>query len=370
MGGVSITKKPPTTTKQVVPAKTPKTPPRGSTTGGHRKQAPRTMTAQTTTAPRTASPSSSTGPSNPARSTTSTGERGSQPGEARKVDSFEVGTRGLRTATDSALASQGTRAAGYTSLGGFKFGRGPGPQHLASPEHVAGPQHRQPGSAQNTVAETRNSRLARGANALGAGVTGLAAVKSGLEAAQKWKEGDKIGAVESGLTSASMGVNSLKQGVEFAHGVKDYRQVRQATRAAMDSATGFRPRSNGTLNKLARNAAKSAVDAGKERTLKTSLESGAKGLAKVAGKAALKEGEKIAAKTAGRFVPGANVAIAAVDTANFVAVMNDPKATNIKKATAGVTMVGDWAAATNIPVVSQGGAVLAAASDFVGALWG
>ena len=74
-------------------------------------------------------------------------------------------------------------------------------------------------------------------------------------------------------------------------------------------------------------------------------------------------------KAAARFAPGLNVAIAAMDTANFAATMMDDKASTGKKVFSGLTAAGSIAAATNIPIVSQIGAGVAAVSGLIGSFF-
>lgn len=87
-----------------------------------------------------------------------------------------------------------------------------------------------------------------------------------------------------------------------------------------------------------------------------------------AAKVAAKTGAKTAAKSAGRFVPGMNVAIAAVDTGiaatDIKKAIDNPSTKNVTKAVLGsITAVGSIAAASNVPVVSQVGAGVAIVSD-------
>lgn len=84
-----------------------------------------------------------------------------------------------------------------------------------------------------------------------------------------------------------------------------------------------------------------------------------KAATKAAEHAVAKTATKVAAKAAARFVPGANVAMAAVDAHHAYKVMNDPKASTWQKGSAAVTALGSAAAATNIPIVSQVGAAVA-----------
>ena len=79
---------------------------------------------------------------------------------------------------------------------------------------------------------------------------------------------------------------------------------------------------------------------------------------------------KTAGKAAARFVPGANVAMAAADARAAALALADPTASTFGKATAVATAAGSLLAATNIPIVSQVGGAIATASDFVGMFFG
>ncbi len=93
-----------------------------------------------------------------------------------------------------------------------------------------------------------------------------------------------------------------------------------------------------------------------------------KSVAGAATKVAAKTGAKTALKSAGRFMPGMNVAIAAVDTgiaaADIKKAVNNPTPKNIAKAALGsVTAAGSIVAASNIPGASQLGAGVAVVAD-------
>lgn len=98
---------------------------------------------------------------------------------------------------------------------------------------------------------------------------------------------------------------------------------------------------------------------------KTALRTGGATAAKAAGTAVAKGALKTAAKAGARFIPGANIAVAALDGAAMVSTLADPKASTGKKVTSVVTAAGSALAATNIPIVSQAGAVVSAVSSFI-----
>ena len=95
----------------------------------------------------------------------------------------------------------------------------------------------------------------------------------------------------------------------------------------------------------------------------------AAGQAAKAGQVAATAG-KVAGKTAGRFIPGVNIGIAALDISNAGVTLANKNASPGAKATSVITAVGSAAAATNIPIISQVGAGISAASSIIGAALG
>lgn len=93
-----------------------------------------------------------------------------------------------------------------------------------------------------------------------------------------------------------------------------------------------------------------------------------KAVVKATEHAVAKTATKVAAKAAARFVPGANVAMAAADAHHAYKVLKDPKATGWQKGAAAITALGSAAAATNIPVVSQVGAAVATVASIAEAV--
>ncbi|WP_224372288.1 hypothetical protein [Hyalangium versicolor] len=84
-----------------------------------------------------------------------------------------------------------------------------------------------------------------------------------------------------------------------------------------------------------------------------------------AGKFAPKVVAPALAKTAGRFVPGANVAIAALDTAQAVKTWSDPKASTGKKVGDTITAAGSIIAAIPVPGANFVGGAIATASSLL-----
>ncbi len=94
--------------------------------------------------------------------------------------------------------------------------------------------------------------------------------------------------------------------------------------------------------------------------------------AREAGEATMAAATKAAAGTMARslarFAPGVNVALAVLDTAQMYSTLQDPKASGGKKVASVVMALGAWVSATNIPLVSQAGALVSMVSAFTGAL--
>ena len=194
-------------------------------------------------------------------------------------------------------------------------------------------------------------------------------------------------------------VGTINGGLGIARDVQKfgsaYKAASGAFRAAVPGAgPGLARAAAGAAARSAFEGATSAVTKGATRTaLRGAVEAGGASIraatgtaSRAAGRAALEAGGKAAsraattaaaraaagplAKAAGRFAPGANIAIAAMDTAAAYSAVRDPNASTTKKVTSVITAVGSIAAATNIPVVSQAGAAVSAVSSFVGGLFG
>ena len=218
------------------------------------------------------------------------------------------------------------------------------------------------------------------------------AVRSGTAQARD----QAIGAVSS---AASGAVSTVKGGLELARDAnkfgRSFKAASHAFRTVAPAATGK------TVLAAAATAARhtfEGVDKARDvsRAVSTAVTGAAKhgdtvarsmgAASRAAGRALIREGSEAAGKAAvtaatraaagplaratGRFVPGANVAIAAFDVANAYATVRDPKASTTQKVTGVITAVGSLAAATNIPVVSQVGAAVSTVSSFVGGIFG
>ena len=237
-------------------------------------------------------------------------------------------------------------------------------------------------------------------------VTGLAtlpgkvgtAVKDIRSAVRSGSRSDIATAAQSGIAAAKGAVSTAKSALSTAVTVNKLTSTYKAAKTAFQTAVpgaskavtsaAAKAAMKGTFEGLTKGAVKAATTeavllAAKESGTITRAVVGSAGRAaakaalreggKAAGEAALKAGAKAAAgglgKAAARFAPGLNVAIAALDTANAVATVMDPKASTGKKVCSVITAVGSIAAATNIPVVSQVGAAVSAVSGFIGSFF-
>lgn len=134
-----------------------------------------------------------------------------------------------------------------------------------------------------------------------------------------------------------------------------------AERAAMRSGAQAARAGGGTLA--------SGVGATNRAAARAVLSEGGEAAARAAARSVGRSALATGARAAGRFVPGANVAIAALDTANAVATLRDPNASTGRRVASVVTAAGSWVAASNIPVVSQVGAAVSAMSSFIGSFF-
>jgi hypothetical protein len=196
-------------------------------------------------------------------------------------------------------------------------------------------------------------------------------------ASKEFSEGNTAGGLRHTFTGMS---NAVQIPTDLATGVLNHVQGtrQQAARTAFTQAA---PKASPEVVKAAsEKAAQLAMEEAKAKAARRGVteaaETAAKktstlaqGAGKAATKAVAKSGLKTAAKAAGRFVPGANIAIAGLDTAAAVATLADPKANVGQKVTSVITAAGSIVAATNIPVVSQVGAAVSAVSSFIGSFF-
>lgn len=313
----------------------------------------------------TPSPTPTSRPAQPSATPPSASRSAEAPATpAGRSDRWEAGanevaraTNGVRQFSDAVAATQVRRAQGPIRFGPLDTGR------LGTT--VAG-------------ANTPSARWAGGlstaasvAQLPGAAYLSFRDVRDALRDPSGESANRALGSV-SGL--ASTGLNAAKGGLELAGNVTNFRVAADAARAAFTQAAPEAPAA--VANRVATSVATEGVqDASRQvmrnlgaRVAGEGLEDAGR-LGANAARTALRDGGSAAARAAGRFAPGLNVAIAVADTAAAASTMADPNASVGKRVTAGVTALGSIAAATNIPLVSQTGAVVSTASSFVGAFF-
>lgn len=224
------------------------------------------------------------------------------------------------------------------------------------------------------------------------------AVKEIREAVKTGSMADIAKAAKSTIEAAKGGVETIQKGLETAVTVNKlvstYKAANAAFKAAVPGATKAvsAAAAKAAMKATFEGAAKGAVKGAAVEAALTAAKNGGKiaeavvgSAGRAAAKAALREGGKAAgeaalkagaraaegalAKGAARFAPGLNIAIAALDTANAVATLRDPKASTGAKVCSCITAVGSIAAATNIPIVSQVGAAVSIVSGFIGSFF-
>lgn len=260
-------------------------------------------------------------------------------------------------------------------------------------------------AAKNAAGTARGAlTVANGVNGLQQAKAAKTAVREGIEAGVKTMAGGVKNISDDVVAQATKAAsNAAADAAKAGKSVKDAATV--AAREAMTNA--------GVTGNAARNAAKqmgagaaagkagaeAVLDASKKATTellekggikgakaiqkagvnaiddvvaagaKLATKSVSKGAAKAAGRAAAataaKGGAKLLAKSAGRLVPGMNIAMAAIDTAEAAKIISDPKASTTKKVAAGFTAAASAVAATNIPVVSQVAGVASIAGSLI-----
>lgn len=298
-------------------------------------------------------------PPPPARTEGSPARSSGQPGDRWEEAANEVarGTNGVRQFSDAVGATQVRRTNGPIRFGPVDTGR------------------------TGATVEGVNTRSARWAGGVSTAASVAQLPGAAYLAARDVRDAFRNPSGESanralGSTSslASTGLNVAKGGLDVAGNVSNYRAAATAARTAFTEAAPDAARA--VADRVATSAASEAVQGASRQVVRDvaaraageGLE-GAGRLGANAARTALQGGGTAAARAAGRFAPGLNVAIAAADTAAAASTIADPNASTGKKVTAGITALGSVAAATNIPLVSQAGAVVSTASSFIGAFF-
>ncbi|RYZ34395.1 MAG: hypothetical protein EOO71_39180 [Myxococcaceae bacterium] len=281
---------------------------------------------------------------------------------------------GVKSVTDGVSATQVRTTNGPRQFGNFNLPLADGP--TVSGANTAAARRAGAGGLAASVAQLPGAAYVAGrdvVNAVGnpsfesinraagsvasAASTGLNVAKGGLELAGNIAENRAFNTIRGNTLDAARTAFNANAPEALRGGPGAERVANAATDAAM----------GGGSRQVARAAAAGVAAEGAEDAARLAANA-ARG---VAGDVATRAAEGAltqAGRAAGRFAPGLNVAIAAADTATAVStLMSD--ASPGKKITAGVTALGSIAAATNIPGVSQAGAVVSTVSSLVGSFF-
>jgi hypothetical protein len=191
-----------------------------------------------------------------------------------------------------------------------------------------------------------------------------------LAEAAKGAVGNKAGPLGGAIANAAAGAAHKGTGVRhadvmasvlndkgFFSSLKTGTQMGVADLLRQGGFKGAAGKIEGSVIKAGEKAAGGAIDAAQATKAAGAAFDGVKAGAKGAG---------TAAKIAGRFAPGLNIGIAALDAGIAARTWADPKSSTAAKVTSTITAAGSAAAATNIPIVSQIGAGISAASSITG----
>lgn len=240
--------------------------------------------------------------------------------------------------------------------------------------------------------EPKNTPMSRGASALGLAGSLAQLPQNGVELSEAIEKGDVTGVVDKGASLTSNAFNIAKGGLETAASFETFYSLRNAAqnrlqdkvqskggqvagKEAADIAGKAAQASLDSLNEgiqhQSNNAAKrAAVDAAKKLPVRSELKIATKEAFKAASLLARNGATSAVAKASARFVPGLNVGIAVADGVAAAAALKNIEEKPIKAIAASVTALGSLAAATNIPIVSQVGGVVSAASSLLGSIFG
>jgi len=180
-------------------------------------------------------------------------------------------------------------------------------------------------------------------------------------------------AAGSTASAAGNAISTANAALQTANTANLYRQSYNAARGAGATGRIARAAANeatrqalaGSSRQVARGA---AVRATTQAARGTMTRAASRNLGRTAGRAASRAAGRAAAgslgRAVGRFAPGVNVAIAGLDAAQAVSIQRDPNASTSKKVAGWLTAGASGLAATNIPIVSQAGAVGATVGSF------
>lgn len=240
--------------------------------------------------------------------------------------------------------------------------------------------------------ESKNTPVSRGANALGLAGSLAQLPQNSVELSKAIEKGDVVEVVDKGASLTSNALNIAKGGLETTGSFKEFYSLRNAARnrlqdkvqskggqVAGKEATDIAGKAaqagldslNEGISHPSNNAAKTAaIDAAKKLPVRSELKIATKEAFKAASLLARNGATSAVAKASARFVPGLNVGIAVADSVAAAAALKEFEKKPIKAIAASVTALGSWAAATNIPIVSQVGGVVSATSSLLGSIFG
>jgi len=321
-------------------------------------EAPSAPKAEATPTPPAASPEATPTPSATPQQQEQQKDRFEDP-----INAVNRGANGVKSATDFLSAMNTDTTPGQRQIGPINIG----------------PEGR-------SVVDPLNTRANRivggvGAAASAAQLPGAAytALRDGRNAINDPTAENITRAAGSGASALSTAANTAKGVIETNSLVRNFNGIRDAAARAMTESAPDAARE--VVDRVARETAQNVLDDASRQVTRAAAaraaENGLEAAARAGANAARAAAPGVAAATAGRaaarFVPGLNAAIAVADSAAFGAEVANAWRTgqpNVGKlATSGITALGSIAAATNIPIVSQAGAVVSTVSSLVGSFF-
>jgi hypothetical protein len=279
------------------------------------------------------------------------------------ISAVSQGSNVVKTATDSVAASQTRTTPGQRSIGPVNIG----PEGRSTVEPL------------NTQANRVAGRVGTAASVAQLPGAAYTAIRDGRNAINDPSAENVTRAVGSGASAVSTAANAAKGAIETSNLTRNFNGIRDAAARTITERAPDAARS--VVDRVAGEAAQNVLDgASRQVTRGAAARAAGEGLeaaARAGATAARGAAPHVLASTAGRaasrFVPGLNAGIAVADSAAFGAEVANAIRTgqpNVGKlATSGITALGSIAAATNIPVVSQAGAVVSTVSSLVGSFF-
>lgn len=279
------------------------------------------------------------------------------------INAVNRGANAVKSVTDSVAASQTRTTPGQRQIGPLEIG----------------PEGRSTVDPLNTRANRVAGRVGTAASAAQLPGAAYTAIRDGRNAINDPSAENITKAVGSGASAISTAANTAKGAIETGNLARNFNGIRDAAARAMTERAPDAARE--VVDRVARETAQNVLDGASRQVTRaaaaSAAENGLEAAARAGANAARGAAPHVLASTAGRaagrFVPGLNAGIAIADSAAFGAEVANAIRTgqpNVGKlATSGITALGSIAAATNIPVVSQAGAVVSTVSSFVGSFF-